>query len=147
MLTIKNAERSDFHSWVQLYKQYLDFYQTMLRDEQLIALWDWFFDDEQKIYCLIAFLNDAPIGLVHFREFLRPIKASMGIFMDDLFVESAHRGQGIAQKLIKSVEKFALHKNIPLVRWITANDNQDAMKVYDKLALKTQWVTYDMNCS
>ena len=86
MLTIKNAERSDFHSWVQLYKQYLNFYQTMLRDEQLIVLWDWFFDDEKKIYCIIAFLNGAPIGLVHFREFLRPIKASIGIFMDDLFI-------------------------------------------------------------
>ncbi len=129
MLTIKNAERSNLHGWSQVYKQYLYFYQNKLTDEQLIALWDWFFDGEKKIYCIIAFLKDVPVGLVHFREFLRPIKASVGIFMDDLFVESAYRGQGIAQKLIKSVEEFALQKNIPLVRWITANDNQDAMKV------------------
>ena len=147
MLTIKNAERGDFHGWLQLYKQYLDFYQTTLTNEQLIALWDWFFDDEKKIYCAIAFLENTPVGLVHFREFLRPIKASVGIFMDDLFVESAYRGQGIAQKLIKFVEESALRKNIPLVRWITANDNQNAMKVYDKLAIKTRWVTYDMSCS
>jgi RimJ/RimL family protein N-acetyltransferase len=147
MLTIKNAERGDFHGWLQLYKQYLSFYQTTLTDDQLMALWDWFFDDEKKIYCAIAFSKDLPVGLVHFREFLRPIKASVGIFMDDLFVGSAYRGQGIAQKLIKSVEESALRKNIPLVRWITANDNQDAMKVYDKLAIKTRWVTYDMSCS
>ncbi len=65
--------------------------------------------------------------------------------MDDLFVESIYRRQGIAQKLIKSVEEFATQKNIPLVRWITANDNHEAMQVYDKLAVKTQWLTYDMS--
>lgn len=144
MLAIKKAKRSDYHGWSLLYKQYLDFYQTMLTDVQLIALWDWFFDDEKKIYCAIAFSKDVPVGLVHFREFLRPIKASVGIFMDDLFVESAYRGQGIAQKLIKSVEEFASQKNIPLVRWITANDNHNAMNVYDKSASKTKWVTYDL---
>ncbi|WP_133128527.1 GNAT family N-acetyltransferase [Legionella nagasakiensis] len=144
MLTIRKAERSDFHGWSLLYKEYLDFYKTMLTVEQLIILWNWFFDDEKKMYCSIAFSKDTPVGLVHFREFLRPIKASVGIFIDDLFVESTHRGQGIAQKLIKSVEEFALQKNIPVVRWITANDNHEAMKVYDKLAVKTKWITYDM---
>ena len=145
MLTIRKAERSDFDSWSQLYTQYLDFYQTTLTNEQLIVLWDWLFDDDKKIYCFLGFSKETPVGLVHFREFLRPIKASFGIFMDDLFVESTYRGQGIAQKLIKSVEEFATQKNIPLVRWITANDNHDAMQVYDKLAVKTQWVTYDMS--
>ena len=141
MLVIRKAERSDFDSWSQLYTQYLDFYQTTLTNDQLIILWNWLFDDNKKIYCSLAFSNETPVGLVHFREFLRPIKASVGIFMDDLFVESTYRGQGIAQKLIKSVEEFATRKNIPLVRWITANNNHDAMQVYDKLAVKTPWVT------
>lgn len=145
MLTIRKAERSDFDSWSQLYTQYLDFYQTTLTNEQLIILWDWLFDDDKKIYCFLGFSKEIPVGLVHFREFLRPIKASVGIFMDDLFVESAYRGQGIAQKLIKSVEEFAARKNISLVRWITANNNHDAISVYDKLAIKTPWVTYDMS--
>jgi RimJ/RimL family protein N-acetyltransferase len=145
MLTIRSAETKDFQSWSELYKQYLDFYHTTLSNTQLATLWEWFFDAEKKIYCHIAFVKEKPVGLVHFREFLRPIKASIGIFMDDLFVTSTHRGQGIAQQLINSVDDFALEKNIPLVRWITADDNQNAMNVYDKLASKTKWVTYDLN--
>ncbi|KTC66254.1 N-acetyltransferase ats1 (plasmid) [Legionella adelaidensis] len=144
MLTIRSAEQGDFQGWSQLYKQYLDFYHTTLSEEQLLTLWDWFFDDEKKIHCFIAFLKEHPVGLVHFREFLRPIKASIGLFMDDLFVDSSYRGQGVAQKLIKSIEDFASQKNISVVRWITADNNQHAMKVYDKLASKTKWVTYDL---
>jgi GNAT superfamily N-acetyltransferase len=145
MLAIRRADQDDFQGWSQLYKQYLDFYHTKLSEDQLMTLWDWFFDDERKIHCFIAYLKEHPVGLVHFREFLRPIKASIGIFMDDLFVDSSCRGQGIAQKLIKSIEEFASQKNISVVRWITADTNQDAMNVYDKLASKTKWVTYDLN--
>lgn len=144
MLTIRTAETKDFQPWSQLYKQYLDFYHTTLSNDQLSTLWEWFFDAEKKIYCHIAFVKENPVGLVHFREFLRPIKASIGIFMDDLFVSPTHRGQGVAQQLINSIEHFALEKNVPLVRWITADDNQNAMNVYDKLASKTKWVTYDL---
>jgi RimJ/RimL family protein N-acetyltransferase len=144
MLTIRAAETKDFQDWSQLYKQYLDFYQTMLSSDQLVTMWNWFFDAGNKIYCYIAFVKDNPVGLVHFREFLRPIKASIGIFMDDLFVTPTHRSQGVAQNLIKSVEEFALQKNVHLVRWITADDNQKAMSIYDKLASKTKWVTYDL---
>lgn len=145
MLTIRSAETKDFRLWSQLYKQYLDFYHTSLSNDQLLTLWEWFFDAEKKIYCQIAFVKENPAGFVHFREFLRPIKASSGIFMDDLFVAPMHRGQGIAQQLINSVKDFALERAIPLVRWITADDNQNAMNVYDKLASKTKWITYDLN--
>lgn len=144
MLAIRVAQQNDKQAWIQLYKKYLKFYKTSLSNEQLLTLWGWFFNESQKIHCHVASLEDNIVGLVHFREFLRPIKASVGIFMDDLFVEPSYRGRGIAQKLILSVEHFATQQNISVVRWITAADNHGAMKVYAKLATKTQWITYDM---
>jgi GNAT superfamily N-acetyltransferase len=144
MLIIRCIQQDDFNSWCLLYEKYLAFYQTMLSEQQLMNLWDWFFDDTTKVYCSVAILNDNIIGLVHFREFFRPIKASVGIFMDDLFVDSSYRGQGIARQLIKTVDRFASEKNISIVRWITGQNNKDAMKVYDKLANKTSWIMYDM---
>lgn len=107
-------------------------------------VWNWFFHEERKIYCFLAVSGEKIIGFVHFREFLRPIKASVGIFVDDLFVDPEQRGQGIGPQLIKSVEKFASQRNISVIRWITGADNGNAMKVYDKLANKTSWVMYDM---
>ena len=141
---IKPINQDDFSDWKVCYKQYLKFYKTDLSSEQLTTLWYWFFDPAQKIYCHVALHENKIIGLVHFREFLRPIKASTAIFMDDLYVGNNFRGLSVAQSLIKSVHDFALAKKIPLVRWVTDHDNHVAMRVYDKLADKMQWQIYDM---
>jgi GNAT superfamily N-acetyltransferase len=144
MITIRLAQPNDLEAWSHLYKQYLEFYETSLSQEQLLKLWNWFFSEEEKIYCYVANVENKLVGLVHFREFLRPLRASAGIFMDDLFVDSNSRGRGIAQKLIHSVKQFAAQKNYSVVRWVTGPDNHEAMMVYNKLAIKTPWVMYDM---
>ena len=144
MLTIRAIQQDDSLSWNNLYKKYLKCYNTMLSEQQMTTLRDWFFDADKKIYCFLALNDNHVVGFVHFREFLRPIKASTGIFMDDLFVDDAFRGHGIAQRLIKSVEDFTRQKDIAIIRWVTGDDNHDAMRVYNKMAAKTQWVTYDL---
>ncbi len=143
-LTIRSIEQQDLYDWKALYKKYLVFYKTELTDLQLETLWSWFFDIEKQMYGNVACHENKVIGLVHFREFLRPIKASSAVFLDDLYVESDYRGKGVAQNLIQSVNDYALTKQIPLVRWATAHDNQVAMRLYDKIATQTHWKIYDM---
>lgn len=146
-LIIRAIESKDLSSWQALYKKYLAFYKTNLTDSQLAMLWSWFFDIEKQMHGNIAVHENTVIGLVHFREFLRPIKAATALFMDDLYVENDYRGKGIARSLIKSVNDYALTKQISLVRWVTAYDNHEATKLYDKLATQTQWKIYDMSVS
>lgn len=143
-LTIRRLEQKDFSGWKALYKKYLAHYKTALTEPELARLWSWFFDIEKQMYANVAIHENKIIGLVHFREFLRPIKAASAIFMDDLYVEHDHRGNGVARSLIKSVNDHALTKHMPLVRWVTAHDNHDAMRLYDKVATQTQWRIYDM---
>jgi GNAT superfamily N-acetyltransferase len=143
-LIIKPINQDDFSDWTVLYKKYLAFYKTELTEAQLATLWSWFFDTDKQMYCYAAIHENKIVGLVHFREYLRPIKAASAVFIDDLYVENKLRGMGIAQRLIKSVNDFCLTKQIPLVRWATAHDNQVAMRLYDKIATQTQWKIYDM---
>ena len=143
-LTIRAIEQNDFADWKVLYRKYLAFYKTELTDSQLETLWYRFFDTEKQMQSNVALHENKIIGLVHFREFFRPIKAATAIFMDDLYVETAYRGKGVAPSLIKSVNDYALTKQISLVRWATAHDNHEAMQLYDKVATQTQWKIYDM---
>ena len=143
-LTIRAVEQKDLSGWKALYKKYLAHYRTELTEPQLTTLWSWFFDIEKQMYGNVAIHENKIIGLVHFREFLRPIKAASALFMDDLYVENDYRGKGVARSLIKSVNDHALTTHIPLVRWVTAHDNHDAMRLYDKVATQTQWKIYDM---
>jgi len=115
-LTIRAIEKKDHSDWKVLYKKYLAHYKTELTEPELATLWSWFFDIEKQMHGNVAIHENKIIGLVHFREFLRPIKAASAIFMDDLYVENAYRGKGVARKLIKSVNDYALTKHISLVR-------------------------------
>lgn len=84
------------------------------------------------------------VGLAHFRPFARPLSASTGGFLDDLFVDPAQRGSGAAAALIEGVADVGRQRGWTVIRWITADDNYRARSLYDKLAVKTAWATYDI---
>jgi hypothetical protein len=46
--------------------------------------------------------------------------------------------------LINAVADVARDKGWLTLRWITADNNYRARGVYDKLATRTMWVTYDL---
>lgn len=132
-------------AWNRLYEGYAAFYKVVQTQEMRDRVWSWLHDPAHEVNGFVA-LDDAgaPIGLTHFRPFARPLMASTGGFLDDLFVDPAHRGSGAADALIQAVAEEGRRRGWTVIRWITAEDNARARKVYDRLASKTQWVTYDI---
>ena len=53
------------------------------------------------------------------------------------------RGSGAATSLIEAVAGEASENGGGTLRWITADDNLVAQSVYDKVATRTTWVTYE----
>lgn len=131
--------------WERLYAGYAEFYQSPQSPEMRERVWTWINDPEHEVECLLA-LNEAgePVGLAHFREFARPLAASTGCYLDDLFVEPSERGTGAALALITALGEIARERGWTVVRWITADDNYRARALYDKLAQRTPWLTYDL---
>ncbi len=84
------------------------------------------------------------VGLTHFRGFARPLAAATGGFLDDLFVDPAARGSGAAAALIEAVKAEGLRRGWTVIRWITAENNYRARSLYDRMAAKTVWTTYDI---
>ena len=64
--------------------------------------------------------------------------------LDDLFVDPAERGQRLGEALIEELVKIAKSKGWPKIRWITADDNYRARTLYDRVAQKTMWNTYEI---
>jgi len=73
-----------------------------------------------------------------------PLRGKTVGFLDDLFVDPAARGNGVVDALFEALNREADARGWPFVRWITADDNYRGRSVYDKLAKKTQWNTYQM---
>ncbi len=74
----------------------------------------------------------------------RPPTATVGGYLDDLYVDPAARGTGAADALLAALARLAGQRGWSVVRWITAEDNYRARSKYDQHTTRTPWITYDM---
>ena len=144
-VTVRAVAADDRAEWERLYQGYAAFYNVKQTEEMRSTVWGWLQDPACEVEGLVA-ADDAGrlLGITHFRPFRRPLSASVGGFLDDLFVGPEARGSGAAQALIDAVAGLGRQRGWTVVRWITAADNARARAVYDRLAVATPWVTYDM---
>ena len=73
------------------------------------------------------------------------LQATRGIHLDDLYVAEDARGTGVGRALIEFAARPVARGGTGGVSWITAEDNADAQRLYDELARRTTWVTYEMD--
>ncbi len=138
---LTEADRAD---WERLYAGYADFYRVTQTADMRARVWSWIHDAAHETEGLLACVDGTPVGIAHFRAFARPLSATTGGFLDDLFVDPSARGSGAADALIGAIAEIGRTRGWSVVRWITAEDNARARKVYDRLATATAWVTYDI---
>jgi hypothetical protein len=78
----------DFERWRDLYRDYAAFYDFPQTDSQTATVWAWIQDPMHEVRCLVVRgAHGVHVGLAHFRPFARPLRASTGCFLDDLFVD------------------------------------------------------------
>lgn len=131
--------------WNRLYAGYAEFYRVEQSPEMRDKVWGWLQDPQHQVKGFVALdPSGKAVGLTHYRPFARPLSASVGGFLDDLFVEPSLRGGGYAQALIDAVATEGRRRGWSLIRWVTADNNYRARSVYDRVATRTPWVTYDI---
>jgi ribosomal protein S18 acetylase RimI-like enzyme len=129
--------------WNVLYAAYAEYYQVEQTQEMRDRSWGWIM--EGRINCLMALDETGkPVGIAHIREFLRPLSSTVAGYLDDLFVDPGQRGGGVVNLLFDAAKALGREKNWSVIRWITRDDNYRARSVYDKVATRTNWVTYDL---
>jgi GNAT superfamily N-acetyltransferase len=141
---IRAVRASDKAEWAALYAGYAAFYKVEQTEAMRETVWGWLMDAEHSTEGLVAEVDGSLLGLAHFRPYARPLSASTGGFLDDLFVAPAARGSGGAEALIKALAALGRARGWSVIRWITAEDNYRARALYDRVADRTKWVTYDI---
>jgi GNAT superfamily N-acetyltransferase len=143
-VTITPLATEHREAWERLYAGYAEFYRVTQTPEMRARVWGWIMDPAHEVKALVA-VDPAGVllGLAHYRPFARPLSASTGGFLDDLFVDPAARGQRVADALIEAVAAEGRARGWSVIRWITADDNYRGRGVYDRLATRTMWITYD----
>lgn len=144
-LTIRPVAQGDRAAWDRLYAGYAEFYQVPQDAKMRVRVFGWLMDPAHDVSGLVAETPSGElVGLTHYRPFPSPLRAGTSCFLDDLFVDPAARGSGVAQALIAEVRNLARQNGWGVVRWITAENNYRARAVYDRVATRTGWITYDL---
>ncbi len=136
----------DRAAWEDLYRGYADFYETAMPPGRLERVWGWLHDPQHEVNGIVVRPGpaDPPVGLAHYRPFSRPLHGSVGCYLDDLFVAPAARGSGAVDALLLELRTRSAARGWDVVRWITRSANARARSTYDRLAARTDYVTYDM---
>ncbi len=134
-------------SWDRLFADYARFYETHQTAEMRDRVWAWIHDPGHEVECLLAIDENRHVtGFAHFRSTPQPLSATMSGFLEDLFVEPQERGRGYARALIGAVVEQGRTRGWSVVQWMTKDDNYRARAVYDRVAVRTDWVTYEVGC-
>jgi len=141
---IRYLDHKDKDKWEKLYHAYADFYKVPMNSAILDTLWNWILDDNHIVNGICYELEGNIVGIAHYRSMPRPIKGQYIGFLDDLFVEPEFRGQQIAQKLISYLKSLSKTNNWNGIRWITHSSNENAKKLYDKIANNTGFELYEL---
>jgi GNAT superfamily N-acetyltransferase len=142
---VRTLGDKDFFSWLGLFEGYSEFYQSELTDEKALQVWSWIIDRNHVLTGAVAVDDEgAFIGFAHYREVPNTLSASRGLYVDDLFVVPDSRRSGVGRALIEFAKDYAKGKKLSTMAWITAADNEDAQHLYDDVATRTDWVTYEI---
>jgi len=113
MISVRPISNTDYEAWCTLYLAYAEFYQVTQTKEMRDQVWSWLHETNHEVNGLIALDNEGnAVGLAHYRPFSRPLSASTGGFIDDLFVTPSARGNEIGKRLIEAVAQIGREKKL-----------------------------------
>ena len=143
-MTIRPIETRDSEAWRRLFHAYGVFYETEFDDAVLDRVWKLLHDESSGIHALVAERDGVVVGFAHHRAHFDTFTGGRDWYLEDLYVDPDARGGGIATALIEHLAALARDTDhAGTLRWITAADNVRAQRIYDRLATRTTWVTYE----
>ena len=145
---IRPPSAGEHDQWAALFRAYRDFYGLAPDEAVVQRVWSWIRDPDHDTRALLAVTDDGTVvGIAHFRRFPWPSRGAVGMYLDDLFTDPAHRGSGVGRALIGAITEIAAREGCEVVRWVTSEANTTAQQLYDAIATKTSWLTYDRPCA
>ncbi|MDF2146207.1 GNAT family N-acetyltransferase [Knoellia sp. p5-6-4] len=146
---VDDLRPQDREAWSRLHRGYLEFYESARPVEVSTVVWSWLMDPDHELEAVVVrpAADAEPVGLAHYRPFPRPLHGSTACFLDDLFVAPGERGTGAVDALLAALQERCGERGWSHVRWVTRASNTTAQSTYDRLAVRTDLLTYDLDAA
>jgi GNAT superfamily N-acetyltransferase len=87
---------------------------------------------------LLAEVGNEPVGFALFFQSYSTFLAKPGLYLEDLFVRPAARGQGVGAALMSALARIAVQRNYGRFEWSVLDWNEPALRFYASLGAKPQ---------
>jgi GNAT superfamily N-acetyltransferase len=135
--------KSDYASWRTLWDQYLIFYKHELTEEHTQLTFERLIDDSFGIHGLVLEVEGQILGIAHASFRHSTWAQNQELYLEDLFVDPSVRGKGYGRALIEATEELGKLRGSKKLYWQTHRDNATAQKLYDSMAVKSEFITYE----
>lgn len=148
-LAIIQIDAAQSHLVIDLFDQYRVFYKKT-SDPALAKKFIQARLDNKESIIFVALDNTKPIGFTQLYPKYSSARAVKNWILNDLFVDSVYRKQGIGEALIKTAMQFATAQEAVFVELSTAVDNFTAQSLYEQIGFikqepETDFYTYRIN--
>lgn len=141
---VRRLRDGDRGRWNTLWRGYLSFYREVLSDEVTETTFARLRDGDQGLLGLVAVdASDAAIGLAHLLFHATTWGAAEYCYLEDLYVDPAHRGGHVARGLFEAVYEQARERGAGRVYWHTQQYNGPGRSLYDTVGRLTSFVVYE----
>lgn len=141
-MKIRMAVESDYTQWLPLWQAYQVFYKTNIPEATTLLTWSRFLDAAEPMHCAVVEQEGQLLGMVHYIQHRSCWTSGDYIYLQDLFVQPEQRGKRLGRALIEHVYAATAQSGASRVWWLTHESNEDAMKLYDRIADKSGFIQY-----
>lgn len=133
----------DRAEWDRLWRAYLAFYGADVTPEIADLTFRRYTDpDRRDMNAWIARIGGQAVGIVNTIAHAHGWRAEDVTYLQDLYTLPEARGKGVARALIETVYADADAAGRPSVYWMTQEGNAAARRLYDRIAVKTDFIKY-----
>jgi GNAT superfamily N-acetyltransferase len=136
--TLRPAVLSDLPDIVRLIRALAE-YEHLLHETTVTTddLRDVLFGPLPRCNAIIAETRGETVGMALIYYTFSTFKARSNIFIEDLYVEPAHRGAGIGLALMRHIAQRAVAESCARVEWRVLNWNQPSIDFYRRIGAET----------
>lgn len=91
------------------------------------------FGPKPVVECIVAEVGTSLVAFALFFTNFSTFLGKPGLYLEDLYVQPAHRGSGIGRALLERLGRLAVERGCGRFEWAVLDWNESAIRFYEKM--------------
>ena len=130
-MSVRPVRRDDVPAVVALVRELAEYeqaaHEVRLTEEQLTAA---LFGDAPKLFGHVAVDGDDVVGMALWFLNFSTWRGTHGIYLEDLYVQPAHRGTGLGRELLRTLAAVCVEEGYERLEWSVLDWNAPSIGFY-----------------